>query len=63
MERSELPLLIRCMENAQAFETNGDPINAEKWLLLGEKAEIYYSKQNWMLAEDYYHIYDDFKEK
>jgi len=63
MERNELPLIVRCMENAQAFETNGDPTNAEKWLGLAEKAEKYYEKQNWQMAEEFYHIFDEFQEK
>jgi len=63
MERSELPLIRRCMENAQAFETNGDNVNADKWLVLAEKAEKYYEKQGWKTAEELYHIYDEFQEK
>lgn len=57
MERSELPLIKRCMERAEEFEKAGDSINAEKWLGLAEKAEIYYSKQEWKTAEEYYHIF------
>ena len=63
MERNELLLIKRCMENAETFEKNGDNPNAEKWLLLGEKAEKYYEKQGWKIAEDYHHIYDEFQEK
>ena len=62
MERNELPLIKRSMENAEAFEKVGDTANAEKWLLLGEKAEKYYEKQGWKMAEDFYHIYDEFRE-
>jgi hypothetical protein len=63
MDRNELPLIKRSMENAEAFEKVGDTANAEKWLLLGEKAEKYYEKQDWKMAEDFYHIYDEFQEK
>ena len=63
MERNELPLIKKCFENAEAYEKAGDTANAEKWLLLSEKAEIYYSKQNWQTAEEFYHIYDEFQGK
>lgn len=63
MERNELPLIKRCIERAEEFEKAGDSANAEKWLLLGEKAEKYYEKQNWQTAEELYHIYDEFKDK
>ena len=62
MDRNELPLIKHSMENAEAFEKAGDTVNAEKWLLLGEKAEKYYEKQGWKMAEDFYHIYDEFRE-
>ena len=42
------------MENAEAFEKVGDTTNAEKWLLLGEKAEKYYEKQGWKTADELY---------
>jgi hypothetical protein len=51
------------MENAETFEKVGDNANAEKWLLLGERAEKYYEKQGWKIADDFYHIYDEFQEK
>ena len=56
MERNELPLIKRCIERAEEFEKAGDTPNAEKWLGLAEKAEIYYSKQNWQTAQEYYKI-------
>jgi len=54
MDTSELPLVKKAMLRAEEFEKAGDTVNAEKWLLLGEKAEIYYSKQDYKLAEEYY---------
>ena len=63
MDTSHLPLIKRCMENAHEFEKVGDTVNAEKWLILAMKAESYYSKQDNKIADDYYHIYDEFREK
>lgn len=63
LEKNELPLIKKCMENAEVYEKSGDSINAEKWLNLSMKAELYYEKQNWLMAEEYYHIFDEFKEK
>ena len=62
MERNELPLIKRCIERAEEFEKAGDHLNAEKWLGLAEKAEIYYSKQDWKTAEEYYKLFE-FAEK
>jgi hypothetical protein len=63
MEKNELPLIKGCIERAEEFERAGDTANAEKWLLLGERAEKYYEKQGWKMAEEIYHIYDEFVEK
>lgn len=54
MDTSELPLVKKTMLRAEEFEKAGDNPNAEKWLLLGEKAEKYYSKQDYKLAEEWY---------
>ena len=54
MERSELPLIKKCFENAEAYEKAGDMVNAEKWLNLSEKAEKYYEKQDWKTADELY---------
>jgi hypothetical protein len=54
MDTSHLPLIQRCMEKAEEYEKIGDTINANKFLELAEKAEIYYSKQNYKIASEYY---------
>lgn len=54
MDTSNLPLVKRCTEKAEEFEILGDSANADKWLELAMKAEIYYSKQNYQTAEEYY---------
>jgi len=42
------------MEKAEEYEKIGDTTNANKFLELAEKAEIYYSKQNYKTADVYY---------
>lgn len=59
----QLPLVQKCMDNSATYEAAGDTINANKWLELAMKAESYYSKQDNKIADDYYHIYDEFREK
>jgi hypothetical protein len=54
MDTSHLPLIQRCMEKAEEYEKAGDSENALKFLELAEKAEIYYSKQNYKTADVYY---------
>ena len=62
-DSSQLPLIKRCMERSAEFEAAGDTTNANKWFELAMKAESYYSKQDNKMAEDFYHIFDEFKEK
>lgn len=54
MDTSHLPMIQRCMEKAEEYEKAGDADNALKFLALAEKAEIYYSKQNYKTADEYY---------
>ena len=51
------------MERSAEFEAADDPTNANKWFELALKAEAYYAKHDNKIAEDYYHIFDEFKEK
>jgi len=62
-DSSQLPLIKRCMERSVEFESIGDTVNAEKWFNLSLKAEAYYAKHDNKIAEDYFHIYDEFQEK
>jgi hypothetical protein len=62
-DESQLPLIRRCMERSAEFEAAGDTANANKWFELAMKAEAYYAKHDNKIAEDYYHIYDEYKEK
>jgi hypothetical protein len=49
-----LPLIKKCVDRSTEYEKAGDTINAEKWFNLAIKAEKYYAKQNYKIAEDYY---------
>ena len=62
-DTSHLPLIKNCMDKSAAFEAAGDKPNADKWFELAMKAEAYYAKQNNQIADDFYHIFDEFKEK
>jgi len=62
-DESQLPLIKRCMERSAEFEAAGDITNANKWFELAMKAEAYYAKHDNKMAEDYFHIYDEFQGK
>jgi hypothetical protein len=54
MDTSHLPMIKRCMELAEEAEKAGNTSKAEEWLLLAEKAEAYYAKQDYKTVREYY---------
>lgn len=59
MSHDELPLIKKALLRAEEYEKAGDTANAEKWYDLAMKADAYYAKQNYMIAEEYYKWRED----
>jgi hypothetical protein len=54
MDISELPLMKKCLNKSEECEKVGDTVGANYWLEMAVKVEIYYSKQDYKTASEYY---------